>query len=56
MKRKNINKKYKCKNCGHTHIVYVGDLGENDDEPGYDRFTECSECDCENWKNGVIKV
>ncbi len=56
MKAKNTNKKYKCENCEHTHIGYVGDLGENNDKSGYDRLPMCSECDCENWKHKVVKV
>ncbi len=56
MKPKNTNPKYKCKNCGHTHIGLVGDLGVNDDETGQDRLPMCSDCDCENFKNGKIKV
>lgn len=36
--------------CGHTHIAYVGDLGKNNDETGYDRISECPECECENFK------
>ncbi len=56
MKPKNTNPKYNCKNCGHTHIGLVGDLGRNNDETGQYRLSMCSDCYCENFKNGKIKV
>jgi hypothetical protein len=50
-------KKYKendirglCK-CGHNHIQFVGDLGEDEDEEGYDLISSCCYCDCENFKS-----
>jgi len=36
--------------CGHSHVSYVGDLGEDQDEPGYQRINECDRCHCENYK------
>lgn len=38
-----------CK-CGHSHISFVGDLGENKDEPGYQLIDECEKCDCEKYE------
>ena len=35
--------------CGHTHKEWVGDLGENQDEEGWDIVLECSKCDCESY-------
>ncbi len=56
MKAKNTNPNIKCKNCKHTHIGTVGDLGINEDETGLDRLLMCSECDCENFKGGGVRV
>jgi hypothetical protein len=36
--------------CGHNHIYYVGDLGKDEDEEGYDLIPSCVYCDCENFK------
>jgi len=41
--------KDRCK-CGHRHREYVGDLGENGDEEGYDIIMECTICDCERFE------
>jgi len=43
-----------CK-CGHDHIGWVGDLGSNDDESGWDRIPECIEtgCDCEHYESNL---
>jgi len=38
-----------CK-CGHDHISYVGDLGKNQDEAGWDRIIECEKCNCESFE------
>lgn len=38
-----------CK-CGHNHISFVGDLGENKDETGYQRIDECESCSCEKFE------
>jgi hypothetical protein len=44
-----MNKKeLKCE-CGHTHISYVGDLGNNSDVEGYNRIDSCEECSCEKF-------
>jgi hypothetical protein len=37
-----------CK-CGHNHISFVGDLGENHDKEGETRINECESCDCEKF-------
>ena len=47
--RKAVIKKKICV-CGHSHMGLVGDLGEHEDELGYDFLPECCECDCENYK------
>lgn len=48
-KYKENDKRGECQ-CGHNHIQYVGDLGENGDEEGYDLIEECCYCDCESFK------
>jgi hypothetical protein len=51
MEYKENDKKGNCK-CGHNHIYYVGDLGEDQDEEGYDLISSCCECDCEKFQLG----
>ena len=39
-----------CK-CGHNHISWVGDLGENEDQEGEALIEECERCDCEHFES-----
>lgn len=41
-----------CK-CGHNHISFVGDLGENHDQEGEARIDECEKCDCEKFVEAI---
>ena len=60
MKYKENDPKGECE-CGHNHVHFVGDLGPNNDEEGYDLIEECGYysvenneyvdvCDCQKFK------
>ena len=53
--KENAKYLYLCK-CGHHHITFVGDLGKDEDELGYERFIGCSSCKCEEYEKSNKKI